>query len=648
MIVATAGHIDHGKTLLVKALTGVDTDRLPDEKRRGLTIDLGFAYLPDAAAGTIGFIDVPGHERFVHNMLCGVAGIDAALFVVAADDGPMPQTLEHLAILDLLGVRHGLVALTKIDRVPAARAAEVRDAIVRLLAPTTLAAARVFPVSAVTGEGIGALGAELHRLAAALPRRAAAGNFRLAVDRAFSVAGAGLVVTGTVFSGAIATGDAVRALVAGVDARVRNIHAQSAQAERGRAGARCALNLAGAALKDVQIARGDWLVRGALPPPVRKIDARIRVMVGEAQPLRHWTPVHVHLGAAATTARVATLEADAIEPGACALAQLVLDRPIGAVHGDRLILRDQSARRTLGGGHVIDVYAPPRGRARPERLAALRAMEAADPAEALKARLAVLADARANGLDLRQFAACRNLTGDEVAALYAHAPMHRVAAGASEFGFLAEHWRALRARALETVAAWHRRLPDSPGPPEARILEGGRLPPEVVGSVAAELVRDGALARSGATLRLPAHRSTFTPADEALWQRISAVLGAQAQRPATVAEIAGQLGAAPKAVLAVLDRAARRGLAVRISDTRFFPPRTVARLAELAQRLAESNAERRVTAAQFRDASGLGRNLSIEMLDYFDRVRFTRRIGDARIVLKAAAEAFAEGEPGAR
>lgn len=648
MIVATAGHIDHGKTLLVKALTGVDTDRLPDEKRRGLTIDLGFAYLPDAAAGTIGFVDVPGHERFVHNMLCGVAGIDAALFVVAADDGPMPQTLEHLAILDLLGVRHGLVALTKIDRVPAARTAEVQEAIARLLAPTTLAAARVFPVSAVTGAGIDALDVELRRIAVALPRRAADGNFRLAVDRAFTVAGAGLVVTGTVFSGEVATGDAVRALVAGVDARVRTIHAQSARAERGRAGERCALNLAGAGLKDAGIARGDWIVRGALPPPARKIDARVRVMAAAAQPLRHWTPVHVHLGAAETTARVATLEADAIEPGASGLAQLVLDRPIGAVHGDRLILRDQSARRTLGGGRVIDVHAPPRGRARPERLAALRAMEAADPAGALQARLAGLADAAASGLDLTRFAAGRNLTERETAALFERVPMHRVWDGAAELGFTPAHWNALRSRALETVAAWHRRLPDSPGPPEDRILEGGRLPRAVVVAVAAELVRDGALARTGAEVRLPAHRPGFASAQETVWQRIAAVLEAEEQRPPTVAEIAARIGAQPKAVHGVLDRAARHGLAVRVSDTRFFLPRTVARLAAVAQRLAESSADRRVTAAQFRDASGLGRNLSIDVLDYFDRVRFTRRIGDARIVLKAADEAFADGGTRAR
>jgi len=635
MIVATAGHVDHGKTLLVKALTGVDTDRLPDEKRRGLTIDLGFAYLPDAA-GTIGFVDVPGHERFIHNMLCGVAGIDAALFVIAADDGPMPQTVEHLAILDLLEVRHGLVALTKIDRASAERVAAVRAEIERLLAHTTLAGAPIFPVSAVTGEGVDALARHLRRIAGELPRRATDGNFRLAVDRSFTVAGAGLVVTGTVFSGAIASGEEVRTLAAGVAGRARTIHAQNAQAERGRAGERCALNLAGTGLKAGDIRRGDWIVNGPVPDPVGKLDARIRVLATETRALRHWTPVHVHLGASEVTGRVATLEAKEIAPGASGLVQLVLERRIGAVHGDRLILRDQSARRTIGGGRVIDAHPPPRGRASPERIEALRTMETPNPAQALAALIA----RAATGLDLAHFAACRNLTTGEATALFNAVSMKRVKSAVWDLGFLPTHWEALRARAFESVAAWHRRQPDSPGPPEDRILGGARLPRVVVVAIVAELVREGALTRSGAEVRLPGHRPDFSTADAELWQRIAAALEAGAARPPTVAEIAESLGKAPKATSALLDRATRRGLAVRVSETRFFLPGTVSKLAAIAAEIAPASGGR-VTAAAFRDRSGLGRNLSIEVLEFFDRVRFTRRVGDARIILRPAAETFA-------
>lgn len=636
MIVATAGHVDHGKTLLVKALTGVDADRLPDEKRRGLTIDLGFAYLPDDTAGTIGFIDVPGHERFVHNMLCGVASIDAALFVVAADDGTMPQTVEHLAILDLLDVRHGLVALTKIDRVPAERVEAVRAEIERLLLPTTLAGAAIVPVSAVTGEGIGRLAARLRGIAATLPRRATEGNFRLAVDRAFTVTGAGLVVTGTVFSGEISSGDSVRVLAAGASGRARTIHAQNALAPGGRAGERCAINLAGTGLKHDGIRRGDWVVRGPVPDPSKRIDTRIRVLADEAHPLRHWTPVHVHLGASSVTGRIATLEAKEIAPGIAGLAQLVLERPIGAVHGDRLILRDQSARRTIAGGRVIDVYPPPRGRAKPERLEALRAMESADPARAL----AALLERSTKGLDLGRFAACRNLSEGESKRLFEAVPMKRVESPTQHLGFTAALWERLRTAALESVIAWHRRAPDSPGPPEDRLLEGKGLPRGVVVAIANELVREGALARSGSQVRLPGHRSDFAPADAALWDRIVEVLESEEARPPTVVEVAARVGAAPKSVHALLDRAARRGLALRVSQTRFFLPRTVIRLAAIVEGLAKTGTPSRVTAAAFRDRSELGRNLSIEVLEFFDRVRFTRRVGDARIVLRPAEEAF--------
>jgi len=639
MIVATAGHVDHGKTLLVKALTGVDTDRLPDEKRRGLTIDLGFAYLSDDAAGTIGFIDVPGHERFVHNMLCGVAGIDAALFVVAADDGPMPQTIEHLAILDLLDVRHGLVALTKIDRVSPERVAAVRAEIERLLSPTSLAGAPVLPVSVVTGHGVAELATQLRNIARQLPRRAIDGNFRLAVDRAFTVAGAGLIVTGTVFSGALASGDSVRVLSTGTTGRARTIHAQNSEAAHGRAGDRCAINLAGTALKQDAIRRGDWIVTGPVPDPAARIDARVRVLADEARPLRHWTPVHVHLGACSVTGRVATLDTKEIEPGRDGLVQLVLERAIGAVHGDRLILRDQSARRTLGGGRVIDVYPPARGRAKPERLEALRAMESADPVQALGALLT----RAAKGLDVSRFAACRNLTDDASRRVFEAVPMMRVDAGSQRLGFTPAHWEHLRAAAVESVAAWHRRAPDSAGPPEDRILDDKGLPRSVVIAVANELVREGALVRSGAEVRLPSHRSDFSPADADAWQRIVDVLGSEAARPPTVAELAGRTGMAPKSVQGLLDRAARRGLALRISQTRFFLPHTVSRLAEIVESLAQTSADGRVTAAGFRDQSGLGRNLSIEMLEFFDRVRFTRRVGDARIVLRSAEEAFSKG-----
>ena len=344
MIVGTAGHIDHGKTTLVKALTGVDCDRLKEEKARGITLDLGYAYSSD---GSLGFVDVPGHERLVHNMLAGATGIDYVLLVVAADDGPMPQTREHLAIADLLGLTRGAVALTKIDAVDAVRRAAVQQEIAALLAPTALAGAPVFPVSAKTGEGVASLTAALQSAALATPARPASGGFRLAIDRAFHLAGAGLVVTGTAFAGSVRVGDTVCISPPGWRARVRNIHAQDRASETGQVGQRIALNLVGDFGKE-DIARGMWVLDSALHAPVRCLHARIRLLPSEA-PLAHWTQAHLHVGTEDVVARIALLEGDTLAPGESMLAELLLERPVGALHGDRFILRDVSAQRSLGG-----------------------------------------------------------------------------------------------------------------------------------------------------------------------------------------------------------------------------------------------------------------------------------------------------------
>ena len=367
----------------MRALTGVDTDRLPEERKRGLTIDLGFAYQDLGKGHTLWFVDVPGHERFVRNMLAGVAAIDFGLLIVAVDDGPMPQTREHLAILDLLGIGQVSVALTKIDKVDEQRVAEVARAVEDLLDGSNFAGAPVFPISALTNAGMDALRQHLRQAAETQRLRAANGNFRLAVDRSFTVSGAGLVVTGAVFSGKISVGNRVLLSRPGVEARVRTIYAQNLPSQEGRAGQRCAINLAGADLKKADIHRGDWLVAPSLTATTRRFDARLRVLPSEVQALAHWTPVHVHLGAASLTGRIAVLEDRSIAPAAQGLVQILLDQATSTVHGDRFVLRDQSARRTIAGGTIIDPLSPARGRARPARIAFLKTMETRDTAQAL-------------------------------------------------------------------------------------------------------------------------------------------------------------------------------------------------------------------------------------------------------------------------
>jgi selenocysteine-specific elongation factor len=347
MIIGTAGHIDHGKTALVRALTGVDTDRLLEEKARGISIDLGFAYLAAPDGSVLGFVDVPGHEKFIRNMLAGATGIDFVVLVVAADDGIMPQTLEHLAIVDLLGIGRGVVAMTKVDLVAPARRFEVAGDVTRALARTRLAGSSVVPVSTVTGEGIDDLRAHLFVAARTLDAPVARGRFRLAVDRSFTLAGIGTVVTGTVLTGTVAVGHRVVVSPCGIEARVRSLHAQNRPAALGRAGDRCALNLAGDAVSKDAIARGDIVLDPALHAPADRIDATLRLLAGERKPISQWTPVRLHHAAVEVGARVVLLEDEPIVPGGEGRVQLVLDRSIAAACGDRFIIRDTSAQRTI-------------------------------------------------------------------------------------------------------------------------------------------------------------------------------------------------------------------------------------------------------------------------------------------------------------
>jgi len=653
MIIATAGHVDHGKTLLVKALTGVDTDRLPEEKKRGMTIDLGFAYLPVASnqtlgfnetpgfKETIGFVDVPGHERFVHNMLAGVAGIDFVLFIVAADDGPMPQTREHLAILDLLGVKMGAVALTKIDRVPRARVDAVRDEITALFSRTSLADSPVIPVSAMTGEGIEGLKTHLAATARNNQPRPAKGNFRMAIDRCFSVSGAGLIVTGTAVAGSVETGETVRVLHAGLTVRARTIHAQNAASASGKVGQRCALNLAGPGLKRELIERGDWVITGDVPEPVQKFDVRLRVLAEELRPLAHWTPVHVHIGASDVTGRVAVLEGSSIAPGASALAQIVLDRPMGTLYGDGLIIRDQSAQRTIGGGKVIDIFPPVRGRARPDRLTYLQAMDHEDEKAALVALLNAESAAASGGLNLKKFAQNRNLTATEAMQLFASVPMKRVATPLGDLGFTPQDWDRIKARVIEALSVLHRRAPNTI-PNEGRLfLDAGiRSPKEVAAAVITELSKEGVVVRVPSGVRLHAHVPQLNPADAAVWKKAEALFKENPLRPPTVHDIAVALAQNPAKTESFLVRVSRVGLLARVAENRFILQSGLRQYARLVEESVSANGS--VAAAALRDRAGVGRTLAIEVLEYFDRIKFTRRIGDEHQVVRPAREVFGE------
>ncbi len=631
MIVGTAGHIDHGKTALVRALTGVDTDRLPEEKARGITLELGYAYQSRESGGILGFIDVPGHERLVHTMVAGATGIDFVLLVVAADDGPMPQTREHLQVLDLLGLECGAVALTKTDRVSAQRLAEVEADVRGLLSRTGLAAAPLFPVSAVTGEGIADLRTHLHAAVPARSDRIDDRRFRLAVDRAFTLAGTGIVVTGTVHSGHVQPGDQLRLTPSGREARVRGLHAQNEPAEIGVAGQRCALNLAGSELHHTEIRRGEWVVAPDLHLPTRRFDARLRVLPDTDRALRHWTPVHCHLGAAHLTGRVAVLEGDVIEPGGSGLVQLVLDEPIGALRGDRFILRDQSARQTLGGGRVLDPEPPTRGRRRPGRLALLGAFAEPEVTTAV-ARALPLAN---EGIGLDRLARHWNLGPSTLAALAALPETVAVGASAGGMLFSVDVWQAWQARILQTLAEEHEKAPERLGPDRERLrrMAAPRLARPEFAALSDNLIRSGRLVRTGPYMHLPGHAVRLSPDAEHLWrERIFPQLDAQPFNPPRVRDLAGALGSDENAIRRLLKQLAGMGEVFQVAHDHFFTRSAIAHMSTLARDLQEREGAAR--AAAFRDALGIGRKVAIQILEFFDRIGYCRRIGDEHRVFR--------------
>ena len=625
MIVATAGHIDHGKTTLVKALTGVDTDRLPEEKARGISIDIGFAYwkTPDAL---IGFVDVPGHERFIRNMLAGVAGIDYVMLIVAADDGVMPQTVEHLNIVNLLNVSHGVAVITKCDRVPAERVAEVIAGVKSLLADTKLAAIPVMPASAISGEGIEALRNELAAAAKAHQQREHAGrHFRYTVDRVFTKAGSGTVVTGTVVTGAVAVGDHLTLSPGGIDVRVRGMQKQGGAAQQAAAGERCALNLSGVEL--AQVSRGDWLVAPAVHAPTQRIDVRLQVLTNEAQPLKHWTPVHLHLGTADVTARVSIRRGAVIAPGESAIVQLIADAPLAVLHGDRFIVRDQSATRTVGGGSVVDPFAPASRRNTAARAAQLAALEHDDPAAALKALLAC----SPAGVDLAQFERTFNLKPDRVDALIA--TLDTAIVGREQRVALPKVLvEKIKTAVVEALVKFHRDAPQAVGIEidALRKAHAQALAAETFTALLRVLADDRKLEVAGNHARLPQHVATDNPADQKMWEAVKPVMESAGFNVPPLKDLAPLTKLKEVMLKDFLYRKAKTNEVIRVTPERFYPRTTLAKLAACAVDVAQNSPGNQFTAAQYRDRTGVGRGLAIEILECLDRLGITQRIGDMR------------------
>ncbi len=639
MIVGTAGHIDHGKTSLVKALTGIDADRLKEEKARGITIDLGFAYWPQGDGQVIGFVDVPGHERFVHTMVAGASGIDFVLLVVAADDAVKPQTREHLAIIDLLGIEHGVVALTKADLASAEQREEAVAQIRKVLAGTRLAGIPIMPVSVVTGEGIDMLKAYLREAAALQEKNDASGLFRLAVDRCFTLAGTGTVVTGTVLSGGVSVGERVVISPSGLSARVRSIHAQNRPAESGVAGERCALNLAGEGIAKDVIARGDVVLDPKIHAPTDRIDARLRILPSETKPIGQWLPVRLHHAATEVGARIVLLDDTPIKPGHEALVQLVLDKPIAAAARDAFILRDTSAQRTIGGGRFIDLRAPSRHRRGPERRAQLEALAHDDPAEAMVA----LGETLPHFFDLSAFARDRAVSLEDMAALADRLGFVRIPAGASTIALSDKTWAAFASDLLAILEKYHAENPDLQGMgfERLRMQIEPRLPVVAFRAALHVLVQEGRIAIDGSWVRLPGHEVRLSDEEERLWHAISPLFsGSERFRPPRVRDVAGLLNEPETKIRAMCKLVGRLGKLDEVAHDHFFLRDTVAEMVGIVQDLSAQAGDGQFTAAQFRDRVENGRKVAIQILEFFDRHGVTLRRGDLRRINRHRLDLF--------
>jgi selenocysteine-specific elongation factor len=636
--IGTAGHVDHGKSTLIHALTGIDPDRLREEKERGMTIDLGFAWLTLPGGREISIVDVPGHERFIKNMLAGVGGIDAALLVVAADEGIMPQTREHLAILDLLGIARGLVALTKIDLVDEEWLALVREEIGETLRGTTLEGAPVVPLSALRGEGLDLLRETLEDvLVDASPRRDL-GRPRLPVDRVFTLGGFGTVVTGTLLDGALRLGQDLVVLPRGLSTRARGLQSHRARIDLALPGRRVAVNLGGLPTEDVQ--RGDVVTTPGAMRPTAAFDVRLRLLRDAPRPLANATAVGFHSGTAEAVGKVTLLDRDALAPGDETWAQIRLQTPVAVAKNDLFIIRQLSPGVTLGGGQIVDPAPARRHRRRqPAVLAALETLARGTPEEIVLQTLELQAPAdpaavvRASGLDGEAARAA-------LEALLAGGQAVRL--GNTVLSLTG--WRRLQTRAGEHLGTYHRQYPLRPGMPREELKSRLQLPTRLYGDFLARLVQEGTVAEAGTAVRLPEHAVRLTPDQEAVAGRLLALLRATPLAPPTLPELRAALG--PAALDdELLGALVALGEVVRVGDDLVF---TAEAYREMVDAVVAFLQERgKITVAEVRDRFGTSRRYALPLLEHLDRERITRRQGDERVLLSPPTSP-ATGRPAGR
>ena len=632
-IIGTAGHIDHGKTSLVKALTGQDTDRLKEEKERGISIELGFAHL-DLPDGTqAGVVDVPGHERFIRHMLAGAHGIDLVLFTVAADDGVMPQTEEHLDIVHLLGVRRAIFVITKADLVPDARIGAVEEEIAALTAGTMLEGSPAVAFSAVTGRGLDELRTRIQDAVASAGTSPPEGYFRLPVDRVFVLQGHGLIVTGTALSGEVRVGDRVRCLPGDQQFRIRSLQVHNQPVDVATWGQRVAMNLAGQ--EKASIERGQVICHEKITEATTRFDARIEVRPTAADGIENHQRVRVHLGTAERLAALVLLDGrDSVGPREMAFCQLALKEPLVALRRDRFIIRDETAQRTLGGGVVLHPAAARHRRKEPllkEKLAKL----ASDDLVAIVN--VFLDDSETFAVSLPPLAQFLNTTEEHAAALVAPMQGIRMLTLDGETLYTTgSKWERLKNALTAALRDFHRDHPLMPGREMEDVRDGvaGGIAPRTFRIVLDQLEAERALVRDGSLLRLPDHVVRLREDEQGMAGRIRALLAQTPMTPPDVKQIERDLGVAAAKLVEVLRVLERERAIVRVSPDLYFLRDSIDTVkADLQRHLSERS---EITPATFRDLFGTTRKYAIPLLEYLDREGITIRVGDSRRLKRAS------------
>ncbi len=630
VILGTAGHIDHGKTTLIKTLTGVDLDRLKEEKERGITIQLGFTSFLLPGGQRLGIVDVPGHEKFIRNMVAGVGGIDIVLFTIAADEGIMPQTREHLDICKILKTRRGIIALTKTDLVDEEWLQLVQQEIRAFGKGSFLEQAPIVPLSSVTGEGITSLIAVMEQMAREIEERPSAGIFRLPIDRVFSMKGFGTVVTGTLISGSVSVGDGVEILPGRFEARVRGIQVHNLQVSQATAGLRTAINLQGLEKEAVQ--KGSMLVHPRTLEPTARIDVKLEHLPSSSKPLKNRSLARFHSGTSEVLCKVILLDKDELSPGSSSLAQIILEEPVVVLPHDRFVMRSYSPLYTIGGGEVLDAHPHKHKRLAEETVGQLSAIQAGTEKEQA---LLFISDAGFAGLDLQQITArmgkgasqltglLGSLTGEKKLVLIDRETSKVIAA---------EHYEKLKSLVLDEINDYHKKFPLKQGMLKEELKS--KLPQLVDTRLFQHLLNDlfnaGRLTVDKDKLWLQEYKPQLKDAQKDLKEKIAALYLKSSLTPPTVKELVEQLRSPAKETQSIIDLLTSDGQLVKVKENLWFHREAIEGLTRTLVATLKKNGE--ITPAQFKELIQASRKFAIPLLEYFDQSKITIRVGDKRVL----------------